>query len=160
MPPGVATSLAQATFTAPIAGRSPCAKSDAIAVERRASRLRVTVHRDALLAQPRGWLTTWTEQAEAAGCIAPGRSAVLSARVLASIALPSGTDMRLVRVDGTPDFVEIGAGNRLQVISPILREGANPAAQEFEIGKVAAEGSGLTVDLKSSPAELIGVETA
>jgi hypothetical protein len=159
MPPGVAADLAQRTFTAPIPGRSRCPESDAITVQPRGSRLTVTVRRDALVKQPRGWLTTWTEQAESQGCIAPGQGAVLAARILESIALPSGADLRLLREDGMPNYVEIGAGNRLQVISPILRAGANPDAPLFEAGKVAAEGGGLTVELKSSP-DLIGVETA
>ena len=97
----------------------------------------MTVRRDALVAQPRGWLTTWTEQAESEGCIAPGQGAVLAARIVESIALPSGADLRLLRVDGMPNYVEIGAGNRLQVISPILRAGANPQALEYEAGKVS-----------------------
>src|ERR1017187_7785932 len=73
MPPGVAADLAQRTFTAPIAGRPHCPESDAITVLPRKGRLLVTVHRDALVKQPRGWLTTWTEAAESQGCIAPGQ---------------------------------------------------------------------------------------
>ena len=159
MPPGVAADQAQRTFHAPIPGRSSCPDSDAITVQRRGSRLTVTVHRDALLKQPRGWLTTWTEQAESQGCIAPGQGAVLAARVVESIALPSGTDLRLLRADGMPNYVEIGAGNRLQAISPILRDGAPPDAPLFDTSKVTGEGGGLTVELKSSP-DLIGFETA
>jgi hypothetical protein len=120
----------------------------------------VTVRRDALAAKPRGWLTTWTEQAESEGCIAPGQGAVLAARIVESIALPSGADLRLLRVDGMPNYVEIGAGNRLQVISPILRAGASPKALEYEAGKVSGEGNSLAVELKSSPPDLIGFETA
>ena len=160
MPPGVAADLAQRTFTTPIPGRSRCPESDAIAVQPRRSRLTVTVRRDALVAQPRGWLTTWTEQAESEGCIAPGQGAVLAARIVESIALPSGADLRLLRVDGMPNYVEIGAGNRLQVISPILRAGASPKALEYEAGKVSGEGNSLAVELKSSPPDLIGFETA
>jgi hypothetical protein len=159
MPPGVSADLTQRTFTAPIRGQSRCAESEVITVQPRRSLLMVTVHRDALLKQPRGWLTTWTELAESQGCIAPGQGAVLAARIIESIALPSGADLRLLRLDGTPNYVEIGAGNRLQVISPILREGASADAAQFEAGKVSADDGGLTVDLKSSP-DVIGVETA
>src|ERR1019366_3049579 len=140
MPPGVATDLPQRTFTAPIPGRARCPENDAITVQPRKRRLRVTVGRDALIKQPRGWLTSWTEQAKSQGCIAPGQGAVLAARIVESIALPSGADLRLLRVDGMPNYVEIGAGNRLQVISPILRDGAKPDAPLFEGGKVSAEG--------------------
>ena len=158
-PPGVTADLTQRTFTVPIMGKPRCPASDAITVQPRGSRLRVTVHRDSLAAQPRGWLTTWTEQAESLGCIAPDQAAVLAARIVESVALPSGADLRLLRLDGMPNYVEVGAGNRLQVISPILREGANPESPLFEAGKTTAEGGGLAVELKSSP-DLIGFETA
>jgi hypothetical protein len=159
MPPGVAADLAQSAFTVPIKGKPRCPASDAITVQPRGSRLRVTVRRDALVKQPRGWLTTWTEQAESLGCIAPGQGALLAGRIVESMALPSGADLRLLRVDGMPNYVEIGAGNRLQAISPILREGANPEGPQYEVGKVTAEGNSLAVQLKSSP-DLIGFETA
>jgi hypothetical protein len=158
-PPGVTAGQAQCTFTVPIMGKPPCPASDAVSVQPRASRLRVTVHRDSLAAQPRGWLTTWTERAESLGCIAPGQGVVLAARIVESVALPSGADLRLLRVDGMPNYVEVGAGNRLQVISPILREGANPESPLFETGKTTAKAGGLAVELKSSP-DLIGFETA
>jgi hypothetical protein len=159
MPPGVTADPAERAFTVPIVGKARWPASDAITVQPRGSRLRLTVRRDALIAQPRGWLTTWTEQAELLGCIAPGQGAVLAARIVELIALPSGADLRLLRVDGMPNFVEIGAGNRLQVISPILREGGNPEAPLFDGGKTTGEGNVLTVDLKPSP-DLIGFETA
>src|ERR1039458_2372290 len=158
-PPGVTAGLAQRTFNVPIMGKLRCPASDAVTLQPRASRLRVTVRRDLLATQPRGWLTTWTEQAESLGCIAPGQGAVLAARIVESIALPSGADLRLLRVDGMPNYVEVGAGNRLQVISPMLRQGANPETPLFEAGKTTAEGGGLAVELKSSP-DLIGFETA
>src|SRR5450759_4400209 len=160
MPPGVAADLAQRTFSAPIPGRSRCPESDAITLQPRRGRLTVTVRRDALVTQPRGWLTTWMEQAESQGCIAPGQGAALAVRIVESIALPSGSDLRLLRVDGMPNYVEIGAGNRLQVISPILRARASPEALEYEAGKVTAEGASLTLELKSSPPDPIGFETA
>ena len=160
MPPGVAADVAQRTFIAPIPGRAHCPESDAITVHRRGSRLTVTVHRDALVTQPRGWLTTWAEQAESEGCIAPGQGALLAARIVESMALPSGADLRLLRVDGMPNYVEIGAGNRLQAISPILRDGAPPDAVQYEVGKVTGQGYSLMVDLNASPPDLIGFETA
>jgi hypothetical protein len=158
-PPGVAADASQRTFTAPIKGKSRCPESDAITVEPRGSRLRVTVRGDALIKQPRGWLTTWTEHAETEGCLAPGQGAILAARIVESIALPSGADLRLLRVDGPPNFVEIGAGMRLQAISSILRTGVNSDTPQFDIDKVSGGGNTLTVDLKSSP-DVIGFETA
>ena len=160
MPPGVAADAPQRTFTAPIKAKSHCPETDAITVEPHGPRLRVTVHRDALVKQPRGWLTTWTEQAEIEGCIAPGQGALLAARIIESIALASGADLRLLRVDGSPNYVEIGAGNRLRVVSPILRAGVSFDALQYDIGKVSATPGGLLVDLTSSPPDLIGFETA
>src|SRR5260370_13010456 len=160
MPPGVAADVLQRTFTAPIKGKSRCPETDAITVEPRGSRLRVTVHRDALVKQSRGWLTTWTEQAETEGCIAPGQGARLAGRIVESIALPSGADLRLLRVDGSPNYVEIGAGNRLRVVSTILRAGVSSDPLQYDIGKVSATSGGLLVDLTSSPPDLIGFETA
>ena len=159
MPPGVTAAVAQRTVTLPIVGKARCPASDAITITPRGSRLRVTIGRDALLAKPRGWLTTWAEQAESQRCITPGQAAVLAARIVESIALPSGADQRLLRVDGMPNYVEIGAGNRLQAISPILREGANPEAPLVDAGKTSAEEGGLAVEMRSS-ADLIGFETA
>jgi hypothetical protein len=160
MPPGVSSDLARRTFTVPIRARCALSGSDAIAAQPRRSRLKVTVQRDALVKQPRGWLTTWTEKAESEGCIAPGQAVALAARIVESVALPSGADLRLIRVDGSPDYVEIGAGNGLQVVSSILRPGAKPQALEYEIGKVSESPGGLVVDLTSSPPDLIGFETA
>src|SRR5436190_18249934 len=125
MPPGVSADLTQRTFTAPIRARCPLSFSDAIAAQPRRSSLKLTVKRDALVKQPRGWLTTWTEKAESEGCIAPGQARALAKHIVESVALPSGADLRLLRVDGSPDYVEIGAGNGLQVVSPILRPGAS-----------------------------------
>jgi hypothetical protein len=160
MPPGVPADVAQRTFAAPIRGRSRCPESDVITVQPRKSRLMVTVHRDALLKQPPGWLTIWAEQAESQGCIEAGQGAALAARIVESIALPSGADLRLLRVDGSPNYVEIGAGNRLQVISPILREGASSDSLQYDVGKVSATPGGLQVDLTAGPSDLIGFETA
>jgi len=160
LPPGVAADLGRRTFTAPIHARCALNSNDAIAAKPQRSSLKLTVNRDALVKQPRGWLTMWTEKAESEGCIAPGQARALAAQIVESIALPSGADLRLLRVDGSPDYVEIGVGNGLQVISPILRPGASPQALEYEIGKVSESPGGLVVDLASSPPDLIGFETA
>ncbi len=160
MPPGVSTDVARQTFTAPIRARCAISDSDAISIQQRRSHMKVTVKRDALLKQPRGWLTTWTLKAESEGCIAPGQAVVLASRIVESLALPSGADLRLLRVDGSPDYVEIGAATGLQVVSPILRPGASPQALEYEIGKITESPGGLVVDLATSPPDLIGFETA
>ena len=159
IPPGVAAGVSRRTFIASIHGKSPCPETEALAVEPRHSHLRVTVYPDSLVKQPRGWLTTWTEQAETNGCIARGQGPLLAARIVESIALPTGADLRLLRADGPPNFVEIGAGIRLQAVSPILRTGVTSDVPQFEIDKVSGGANTLTVELKSS-SDLIGFETA
>ena len=160
MPPGVSADVAQRTVTAPIRARCALTPNDAVSAKTRRSGLKLTVQREALVKQPRGWLTTWTEKAESEGCIAQGQATALAARIVESVALPSGADLRLLRVDGGPDYVEVGAGNGLQVVSPIMRAGASPESLEYEIGKVSASPGGLVVDVISSPPDLIGFETA
>jgi hypothetical protein len=156
----VSADVAQRTVTAPIRARCALTPNDAVSAKTRRSGLKLTVQREALVKQPRGWLTTWTEKAESQGCIAQGQATALAARIVESVALPSGADLRLLRVDGGPDYVEVGAGNGLQVVSPIMRAGASPESLEYEIGKVSASPGGLVVDVISSPPDLIGFETA
>src|ERR1035438_10334895 len=47
-PPGVTAGQAQRTFTVPIMGKPRCPASDAVTVQPRGSRLRVTVYRGSL----------------------------------------------------------------------------------------------------------------
>jgi hypothetical protein len=55
--------------------------------------------------------------------------------------------------------VEIGAESRLQVVTPILREGAAPDAPVVETTSVSGSGNTLNVEVKASDA-LLGFETA
>jgi len=55
--------------------------------------------------------------------------------------------------------VDINPKARLQVVSPILREGAAPDAALLETVDTSANAKGLTVTVKST-ADLIGYETA
>jgi hypothetical protein len=163
IPPGVsAPDLAQRTFTAPIRAASNCAAwnsqpGDAVTVRRR-SAITLTVHREALLGQPRGWLTDWVDRVESEGCIPAGQGALLAAGILESVPLPIGAALRLLRDDGKQNFVELLPGARVQVITPIRRPGAAPAATDEPV-QVSGEGYHLQVDMKA-PADLIGFETA
>jgi hypothetical protein len=78
IPPGVTSpDLAERTFKATIAVRPNCLESDALTIERRRSSITVTVHREALLRQPRGWLAEWVDRAESQGCITHGQGSLL-----------------------------------------------------------------------------------
>jgi hypothetical protein len=160
IPPGVATpDLAQRTFTAPIRATADCLESDALTIRRRRSAITVTVHRDALLRQSRGWLTDLIDRAESQGCIPAGQGATLAARILESLPLPTGAAIRLLRDDGKRDFVDLIPGSRLQVISPILRANAASADLTAAPMQVSGQGNTINVDIKVSD-DLLGVETA
>src|ERR1700733_1181885 len=89
VPPGVgAAEVSHGGFTMKLAKRSPCTSAgDAIAVERRGSKLRVSVARDVLLQQPPGWLGRWAAEVENEGCMAPGMGLDFAMRVLESVPL-------------------------------------------------------------------------
>ena len=119
IPPGIAApDIRQATFTAPIRATTNCLESDAVTIRRHRSSITVTVHREALLRQPRGWLAGWIDRAESQSCIPAGKGALLTARILESVPLPSGGATRLLLDDGKQNFVELIPGARLQVVTP------------------------------------------
>jgi hypothetical protein len=161
MPPGVVSpDLAARTFTAPIAISPNCLESDALTIQRRRSRIVVTVHREALLRQPAGWLADWIDRAVSQNCIPAGQGPLLTARILESLPLPAGAALRLLRAEGRYNFVELLPGSRLQVVSPVLSPGtALDAAPDNTPMKVSGKDSSINVEMEA-PANLIGVETA
>uniref|UniRef100_Q01UQ1 Lipoprotein n=1 Tax=Solibacter usitatus (strain Ellin6076) TaxID=234267 RepID=Q01UQ1_SOLUE len=160
MPPGVAApDLAARTFTAPLAITGDCLVSDALSVQRRHSRILVTVHREALLRQPPGWLADWIDRAVSQGCIPAGQGPLLTARILESLPLPDGAALRLLRAEGRYNFVELLPGTRLQVVSPVLSSGTTLDAAPESPMKVSGKDTSITVEMQA-PANLIGVETA
>jgi hypothetical protein len=163
IPPGVSRpDVAQRTFTADIAsGRGSCGPAEgAIAIQSRKGRVRVTVTRGPLLKQPPGWLSTWTAQAEFRGCIAAGEGLKLAARIVESLPLDPRAAWRLLHADDRQTgYVDLGPETRLQIVSPILREGTPPDAPILEASNLTGEGNRLTLALKSTP-DLVGFETA
>jgi hypothetical protein len=165
IPPGVSKpDVAQRTFTADIAsGRGSCAPAEgagAIVIQSRRGRVRVTVTRGPLLKEPPGWLAAWTARAESQGCIAAGEGLKLAARIVESLPLDPRAAWRLLHAnDRQTGYVDLGPEMRLQVVSPILREGASPDAPILDASNLTGEGNRLTLDLKSTP-DLIGYETA
>ena len=160
IPPGVTSPDQPArTFTAPIAMRANCLESEALTIQRRRSKITVTVHRDALLRQPAGWLAEWVDRAESQGCIPAGQGALLAARILEALPLPAGTTRKLLSANGRHNYIDLIAGNRLQVISPLVRPAAAPSAAGDGPMKVTGQGYSLQVEMNVSP-DLIGVEMA
>jgi hypothetical protein len=163
IPPGVSKpDVGQRTFTADIAaGRGSCTPAEgAVAIQSRHGRVRVTVARDPLLKQPPGWLSHWTAQAESEGCIAAGEGLKLAARIVESLPLDPRAAWRLLHADDRQTgYVDLGPETRLQVVSPILREGAPPDAPILDDSTLTGEGNRLTLTLKATP-NLVGYETA
>jgi hypothetical protein len=161
IPPGVEKAeLPQRTFTAQAAaGRGTCAGGgDAVRAVRHGKRLRVTVRRDALTAQPRGWLWRWTAAAEAQGCVAPGTGLQLADGIIEALPLGPAEGYRLLH-GGDVRYVELGPENRLQTITPIMREGTAPDAPTVETVSVSGSGAVIDVDLKAAT-NPSGIETA
>jgi hypothetical protein len=163
VPPGVAgPEVARRTLASGIApGPARCRPADGIAVERRGRTLRLTVARDALVHQPAGWLTRWASEAEAAGCIAPGSASELALRVAEALPLDPGLAARLLNVnDVRAGYVDLAAGNRLQVDSPIFRDGTAAGAPAVESAvTTGGTDASIQVEAKVSPA-LAGYERA
>jgi hypothetical protein len=160
IPPGVTSpDVAVGSFKAPLVVRPNCLESEALTIRRRRSSVAVTVHREALLRQARGWLAEWIDRAESEGCIPRAQGPLLAARILESLPLPAGAALRLTRADGMPNYVELTAGNRLEVISPLVSAGAGVGSEGARAMQVTGDGRHLQVEMKANPA-LLGVEIA
>lgn len=162
-PPGIATpDVAQTRFAAMApAWRAACAPAgDAVLVQKRGPRVRVTVKREALVMQPAGWLAEWTAAAEAQGCLAQGAGMEFAMRILDSAPLDPSAAYRLLHAGNVAKgYLDLGLEDRLQVVSPIMREGADPEAPLIETATTTGSGNQLTIAVRTTDA-LLGVETA
>ena len=127
----------------------------AVAMRVRKGRAVIAVKRDTLLKQPPGWLSNWTAGLESQGCLAPGGGLKLADRIAESLPLDPKSAFRLLFASQA----DIGPRIRLQVVSPILREGASPGAPLLDPVAISGNDASLTVAVKST-ANLIGYETA
>ncbi len=145
VPPGVpGPEVVRRTLVSDIApGKGSCA-AEAPMLRLRKKRLVLTVDRDSLLQQKQpGWLSNWTMQAEAHGCIAQGEGLRLANLIADSVPLESQIAFRLLHAnDVQSGYVELDAGNRLEVRSPI---GAGP----LDTATVTGSGTQLTVDVRA-----------
>ncbi len=155
VPPGVAApEIAQRTFVSDIApGKGSCVQ-EAPLLQLRKKRILITVDRANLIQQKQpGWLSNWTMQAEAHGCIAQGEGIRLANLIAESVPLESQVAFRLLHPnDVQSGYVELGAENRLEVRSPIDTSAIESAA-------VTSSGGQLNVDVKPTAA-LAGFEIA
>src|ERR1039458_4735729 len=164
VPPRVAKpDLSQATLTAAVVQwRAACAPdSNAITVlPRKKNKVRLTISRETLLKQPVGWLSQWTTEAEAQGCLAPHTGLNLAMRILESLPFDPSAAYRLLHADNIhKGYIDLGPQNELQVVSPLLKEGTASDAPLLETTSVTGGGGQLSVTVKSS-SNLIGYETA
>jgi hypothetical protein len=162
VPPGVARpDLSLRTFVADIpAGKRTCAAEGGIEVQPWKKKIRVTLNRDALLDQREpGWLAAWSMRAEAQGCIALGRGQDLANLIVESAPMDPAVAFRLLHVSFLSGYVELGPENRLEVHSPILREGTQVETPLVDTLKITGEGYHLDVDSTLAPS-VVGFETA
>jgi len=162
IPPGVAKpDVAQRTFNANVAaGHGQCPSTPGlsekpITIQTNGKRIRVAVTRELLLQQPIGWLNEWTADLESQGCIAPGTSPKLAEQIAEALPLDIDQAFHLLH----SNQIDITAQMRIQVVSPIVREGVAPNSPIVESAETSGKGNSITVNIKSS-ANLLGYETA
>ena len=105
----------------------------------------VRMTRDELRNQPRGWLTTWTEDLEAGGCIAPGEAIRLASALAQSMPLEMNAAFQLL-YSNDRNVVKLRPGIRLQVMTPIMTEGTDPNAPIIEASTTTVNGNVVNID--------------
>jgi len=158
VPPGVARPDAgQRTFAFRVAKqRGPCPPAPGvIQIREEKERIVLTVIRNGLARQGAGWLSEWAASLEAQGCLAAGEGPRLAEQIAESLPLELNQSFRLLH----GSHIDIGAHTRLEVVSPVLREGGPATVSASEPVDAAENESGLTVTARA-PANLIGFETA
>jgi len=163
VPPGiVGPAVSQAAFVAVVPSwRADCRPAtDAVTFQKRGGRLRVTVSREALSKQPAGWLSEWTAAAEAQGCLARGTGLEFATRILDAVPLDPSAAFRLLHAaNPARGYEDLGPETRLQVVSPILKQGADPEAALIQEGPTTGAGNSLQVTIHLSD-NVYGFETA
>ncbi len=158
VPPGVAKpDLARRTFAfrAGLARGTCPSAAGAVELRERGKRIVVTVERDALAKQPAGWLSAWTADLEARGCLMAGDGMKLAERIAESVPLELNAAFQLLHASE----VDLGPWSRVEVVSPVFREGTPAGAAALETAGTTGNEDALTVTLRASP-NLVGFETA
>lgn len=161
IPPRVAKpDLAVRTFSTDVgavSGKCPLLSGSSpspITIQTKRKRIQVTVTRELLLRQPTGWLSEWTAGLESQGCIAAGAGPKLADEIATALPLDMNQAVRLLY----SNQLDIAPNMRIQVVSPILKEGAtlnDPILTSVESG----DGNSILASVKST-ANLLGYETA
>jgi hypothetical protein len=157
VPPRVSKAdLAQRTFRADVMpGAGKCSSLPGSPdIQRHGRHIQVTVTRDLLVRQPPGWLSEWADGLESQGCIADGAGPKLAEQIAAALPFDMNQAIRLLY----SDQLDITPQMKIQVVSPILKEGAtlkDPILEE----KASGKGNSLEVVITSTD-NLLGYETA
>jgi len=156
-PPGISRpTVTQRTVRAD-AGEHPACPPG---VRARRKQVLVSVSHDSLNKQLPGWLTAWTEDLEAQGCIAPGEAVRLADGIAQSLPLEINAAFRLLYPDSLPTgMVELLPRVRLQVMMPIMAEGAAPDAPIIEAATATVSGNTVNIEARFT-GNLLGYETA
>jgi hypothetical protein len=142
VPPGIAgPTITQGTVRVDVGSRSRCPRD----IQARRKQIVVTMSRDRLSSQPGGWLTTFAEDLEAQGCIAPGEAVRLANGIAQSLPLEMNAASRLLYPNDRT-VVKLEPGVRLQVMTPIMVEGADPDAPLIEAATTTINGNIVNVD--------------
>jgi len=157
VPPGVLhPELAKRTFVAPVkAGPAKCSlPDDGIALDRRGTKVRLTVSRSALREKPAAWLATWAGEAESRGCIAPGAARDLVSAVIDRVPLDPVVSFRLLHASNPKaGYMDLGPGSALEVVAPIMETA--PTAADTQT--VSGNGNSMNVEIRA--ASIRGIET-
>ena len=158
VPPGIAgATVVERNVEAPVVeGRGKCPTDVTV----RNKKLMMKMTRHGLSNQPPGWLTNWTAGLESQGCIGPGEALRLAAHLSQALPLDINGAFRLLYPnDRLTGIVEIGPNLRLQVISPIMAEGARADVPLIEIAKTTGTGNSLSIDANFTE-DVLGYEIA
>ena len=105
------------------AGRTCAASDEGIHVAMRGRSIHVTAQREGLLKLPPGGLALWAASYEKRGCVAAGAGLQLATRIAETLPLdPKLFDSLLHPGPLQGGYVDLVAGSRLKVVSPILRD--------------------------------------
>jgi hypothetical protein len=143
IPPGISRpSISEQTVRTDAGIKKDC-PSD---LRRRRDHVAVKVRQNGLTSKPPGWLSAWTDDLEAQGCIAPGKAIKLANDIAESVPLELNTAFRLL-YPKDPNVVYLGQNVRLQIMTPILAEGADPDAPLIESSPtVSVDGNRVGID--------------
>jgi hypothetical protein len=154
-PPGISRATVTQRTVRADAGEHPACPPG---VRARRKQVLVSVSHDNLSKQPPGWLTAWTEDLEAQGCIAPGEAFRLASDIAQSLPLEMNAAFHLLYPNDRY-VVKIHPHVRLQIMMPIMKEGADPDAPIIETETAALSGNTVSINGRFTD-NVLGYETA